>query len=128
MKVLITVAFIVLFNVAFIRSAAIEQFEDLDLQLGQDEWIPVGYYLTVAEEAEEDAHLRQRREVEASVDVSKQRRQGTNVNAQVGGTVWQSGNGRSKIEANGNYGRQFGGPGGTSRPNYGGNIKFTHKF
>lgn len=117
MKLSICLALLVVYKIASTQSAAIEHFEDQAFELAKYELYSV-----------EGEHLRQRREVEAKVDIQKQKSQGTNVNAQVGGTVWSSGDGRTKVEANGNYNRQFGGPHGSSRPNYGGNVQITHKW
>lgn len=75
-----------------------------------------------------DDHSRSKRAADskgqASVDVNRERGR-TSVNAQVG-RVWTSNNGRTTVEANGNWGRDFGRGG--SKPNYGGNVGITHRF
>lgn len=71
-------------------------------------------------------HSRQRRQNnQASIGVENQRHGGTNVNAQVG-RVWESNNGKTRVEANANWSKQFGHGGG--KPNYGANIQFQHRF
>lgn len=51
---------------------------------------------------------------------------GTDVNANAKVNVWQKGN--SRLDAVGQYGRHFGGPFGTGRPNAYGGIQFSHRF
>lgn len=71
-------------------------------------------------------HSRQRRQSnQASIDIQNQRHGGTSVNAQVG-RVWESNNRNTRVETNANWGRNFGHGG--SRPNYGANIQFKHRF
>lgn len=69
-----------------------------------------------------------KRKWNASVDVEHRRRQGTDVNAQVGGEIWKSRNGQSELNGNANYNQHFGGPGGRSKPNYGAGLQFRHRF
>lgn len=76
-----------------------------------------------------DEYSRQKRAADngkgqASVDVQKERGR-TSVNAQVG-KVWESNNGRTTVEANANWGRDFGRGG--SKPNYGANVGIRHRF
>lgn len=66
------------------------------------------------------------RNIIASVNVQNRGRAGTDLSAKAGGTVWQSHNGRSSLNANAIYDQHFGR--GKSRPNFGASIKFTHHF
>ncbi|KAG8228166.1 hypothetical protein J437_LFUL010542, partial [Ladona fulva] len=62
------------------------------------------------------------------VDVNRERGQGTRVDATVSRRVWESQDGRGRVDVHGNYGRTYGGPGGTGGPNYGGRITYSHRF
>lgn len=70
---------------------------------------------------------RKRKRFDSNVDVQHSR-QGTDLSASVGGQIWQSQNGRSEVNGNANYNRHFGGPSGSSRPNYGAGVQFRHRF
>lgn len=41
--------------------------------------------------------------------------------------LWRSGDGRSNLDGYANYNRHYGSPG-TTRPNYGAGVMFTHRF
>lgn len=79
-----------------------------------------------------EVHLREKREPKkkrGSAEVSVNRdRAGTDVNARVNANIWESRNGRSQLNGEANYNRHFGGPGGSSRPNYGAGLNFVHRF
>lgn len=135
MKIFIGLACLVILNIALSHSAAIEPIRSDGFSLEEFKGDDIDPKSISDEVVQMMSHSRQRREpkkkhrnVQASIDVEAQRRQGTNVNAQVGGTVWQSDNGRSKLDANANYNRRFGGPGGSSKPNYGAGVNFSHRF
>ncbi|KAG4077534.1 hypothetical protein HA402_002961 [Bradysia odoriphaga] len=64
----------------------------------------------------------------ASVDANHARHFGTNLNAEGNVNLWRSPNGRSQLDGAANYNQHFGGPGGRSRPNYGGGLNFSHRF
>ncbi|XP_031621613.1 uncharacterized protein LOC116339721 [Contarinia nasturtii] len=120
MKVIIYSALIVVCIAAFNHAAVINnQIPDV-----------VEFEPTYDEGALYDAieeHLRHRRQTsngQAKVDV-QQNRGTTSVNAQVG-RVWESKDRNTRVEANVNYGRDYGS--GRSKPNYGGNIGITHRF
>ncbi|CAG2053832.1 unnamed protein product [Timema podura] len=96
----------------------------------------------------EPEHSRVRRQSGGGLTVDATRTQGggTLVSAQGSGTVWRSAdsqsqlsaqaqanlwrssNGRSSLDATGSYSRNYGGPYGTGRPNYGGFLNFNHRF
>lgn len=84
----------------------------------EDDWEPVQIL------------YRQRREPQhGSLEVNAARdRFGTDVGARLNNNVWQSRDGRSQLNAEANYNRHFGGPGGTGRPNYGVGLNFNHRF
>lgn len=63
-----------------------------------------------------------------SGNVNHVHRFGTDVGVSGNANVWKSQNGRSSLDANAGYNRHFGGPGGTGRPNYNGNLNFVHRF
>lgn len=62
----------------------------------------------------------------ASVNANHMRHMGTDVGVNGNVNVWRSGG--SSLDANANYGRHFGGPGGNGRPNYGVGATFRHRF
>lgn len=66
--------------------------------------------------------------VGAGLDVNHINNYGTNVGVHGNANVWRSNNGRSSLDANANYNRQFGGPFGAGRPNYGAGLNFIHRF
>ncbi|KAK9870774.1 hypothetical protein WA026_009735 [Henosepilachna vigintioctopunctata] len=51
---------------------------------------------------------------------------GTDVTATGNANIWRRGN--SRLDATGSYGRHFGGPWGTGRPNWGVGLNFSHRF
>lgn len=51
---------------------------------------------------------------------------GTDFSASGNANLWQRGN--SRLDAVGNYGRHYGGFGGTGRPDYYGGLQYTHRF
>lgn len=53
---------------------------------------------------------------------------GTDVGVSGNANIWRSPNGRTSLDANAGYNRHFGGPTGTGRPNYNGNLNFIHRF
>lgn len=53
---------------------------------------------------------------------------GTDVGVTGNANIWRSPNKQSSLDANANYNRHFGGPFGTSKPNYGVGATFTHRF
>lgn len=115
MKAFLCLALIVACNVALNQAAAIDQDQSslkfVPIQLEEDF------------ENSFDDHSRQRRETKSSntANVDVQRNRGTtSVNAQVG-RQWELNNGRTKVEVNGNYGRDYGRHG--SKPSYGGSAK-----
>ncbi|KAK9870778.1 hypothetical protein WA026_009739 [Henosepilachna vigintioctopunctata] len=61
-----------------------------------------------------------------NVGASNTRGFGTDVSATGNANIWRKGN--SRLDATGNYGRHFGGPGGTGRPNWGVGLNFNHRF
>lgn len=120
MKVFICLALFAICIVDVSKAAAIENQEESALQ-----YEPTYDGSEVYEAIEE--HSRQRRQTshgQAGVDIKNQRGT-TSVNAQVG-RVWESNNGRTRVEANANYGRDYGRHG--SRPNYGANVGLTHRW
>lgn len=64
----------------------------------------------------------------AGVDISRQRPFGTQVSVQAQRALWRSNDGRTSVDANANWSRNYGGAFGTSRPNYGGMVTFRHRF
>nr|CAD7423904.1 unnamed protein product [Timema monikensis] len=62
------------------------------------------------------------------VDVSRTPGFGTQVSAQGEANLWRSRNGMTSLGATGSYSRNYGGPSGTGRPNYGGFLNFNHRF
>ena len=64
----------------------------------------------------------------ASVNALHQRHLGTSVSAEGRANLYTSPNGRSTLDATGGYQRHFGGPWGTSRPNYNVGLGFQHRF
>lgn len=119
MKAFIGLVLIVVCNIVANQAAAID---------AQDEgaWQILPNYVEGEVLSSDAEHSRQRRQSnQASVDIQNQRRGGTSVNAQVG-RVWESRDKNTRVEANVNWGRNFG-PGG-GRPNYGGNIQFSRRF
>lgn len=58
--------------------------------------------------------------------VTRPKRQASNFIVDAQANAWRSQNGRSSLNANANYNRQFVGHGG--RPNYGGGLTFRHQF
>lgn len=119
MKTFFCLALIVVCNCAVNQAAVNNILDESALQFKPSQ-LDDGIHAVIVE------HSRQRRQAQnqASVDVRRQGG-GTGVNAQVG-RVWQSNNGNTRVEANANWGRNFG-HGGT-RPNYGANVQFTHRF
>ncbi|XP_055304928.1 uncharacterized protein LOC129569789 [Sitodiplosis mosellana] len=120
MKVFICLVLIAICNVAVNQAAAIDIQEESALQFEPT------YYEGQAYDAI-DEHSRPRRQTsngQAGVDIKQQGRT-TSVNAQAG-RVWQSNDGRTRVEANVNYGRDYGRGG--SRPNYGGNVGISHRW
>lgn len=63
-----------------------------------------------------------------SVNVNHVHRFGTDVGVSGNANIWKSNDRRSSLDANAGYNRHFGGPSGTGRPNYNGNINFSHRF
>ncbi|XP_044254662.1 uncharacterized protein LOC123005111 [Tribolium madens] len=61
-----------------------------------------------------------------NLGASHTQKYGTDLNLQGVGNLWRNGN--SRLDAVGNYGRHYGGPGGTGRPNYYGGLQFNHRF
>ncbi|XP_055839502.1 diptericin-D-like [Episyrphus balteatus] len=53
---------------------------------------------------------------------------GYNVNVNTSFPIYNSPNGRNSIEGTAQYSQHLGGKFGNSRPNYGGAIRFTHRF
>ncbi|XP_045460538.1 attacin-B-like [Harmonia axyridis] len=53
---------------------------------------------------------------------------GTDFSATGNANLWRSNNGNTRLDAYANYGRHYGGPWGTGRPNYGGGLQFSHRF
>lgn len=121
MKLFICLVLITICNVAVNQAAAIDTQEESKLIQFEP-----SYYQGEIYDVNEEEHSRQRRSSkgQASIDIQKQRGR-TSVNAEVG-RVWESKNGRNRVEANANYGRDYGRGG--SKPNYGGNVRFEHKF
>lgn len=121
MKVFICLALIVICIVVINQAAAIDtQEESLALQF-EPNYLEGDYFDAI------EKHSRQRRQTskgQASVDVHKERGR-TSINAQVG-RVWESQNGNTRVEVNGNYGRDYGRGG--SRPNYGANVGIKHRW
>lgn len=115
MKTFICLALIVVCNIAVNQAAAIDQDQSLSKIMPN--------HLENDSQNIFDGHSRQRRETKSSntanVDV-QQNRGTTSVNAQVG-RQWELNNGRTKVEVNGNYGRDYGRHG--SKPSYGGSAK-----
>lgn len=64
----------------------------------------------------------------ASIGAQHQHRMGTNVQAEGRYNVYSSPNGRTTVDAHGGYQRSYGGPYGTSRPNYNVGVGLTHRF
>lgn len=60
-----------------------------------------------------------------SVDVNHARHQGTNVNAAANVNLFESRNHRTRLDGQANYQQNFG-P--RTRPDFGGGLKFTHRF
>lgn len=60
--------------------------------------------------------------------VDHTRHQGRNLNAEAQARLWQSQDRRTDITGQANYGRHYGGPSGTGRPNYGAGVVFRHRF
>lgn len=111
MKAIVCVALIVVCGIAFNQAIPIDaenvHFEHNDFDVTFE-------------------HSRQRRDSKGQASIDVQRQRGTtSVNAQVG-RVWSSNNGRTTVEANANYGRDYGRHG--SRPNYGGNVQLKHRW
>ncbi|XP_046383617.1 uncharacterized protein LOC124154127 [Ischnura elegans] len=50
------------------------------------------------------------------------------VEARGEGNVWQSNDGRGRVDVHGHYSRDYGGRYGTQRPQYGGGIRYSHRF
>lgn len=118
MKAFLCLAFIVICNIVVNQAAVVDIHNGLASQFDPNNFDGEVFDIV-------DVHSRQRRQSnQASIDVQRQRG-GTSVNAQVG-RVWESNNGNTRVEANANYGRDYGRGG--SRPNYGGNIQFRHRF
>ncbi|KAI7815566.1 attacin 2, partial [Rhyzopertha dominica] len=53
---------------------------------------------------------------------------GTDLSATGKVNLYRGNGGRTTLDANAQYNRHFGGPFGTGKPNYGGNVIFTHRF
>lgn len=122
MKAFICLAVVVICNIILSQAAAIVVHGNSVQPLEQG-YLDAELFDTI------DDHSRQRRAADngkgqASVDVQKERGR-TSVNAQVG-RVWESNNGRTTVETNANWGRDFGRGG--SKPNYGANILIRHRF
>nr|WCZ69497.1 attacin-like 1 c-1315 [Carausius morosus] len=64
----------------------------------------------------------------ASVDVSRTPGFGTQVSAQGNANLWRSNDRMSSLDANARWSRNYGSPWGTSRPDYGAGLTFTHRF
>lgn len=127
MKAILGISLIVVLNIVLSQSVAI----DSDAAIKP---FPLEQSRTMEGHPTEEHHNRERREpkrkhdrkIQASIDVQSQKHQGTTVNAQAGGTVYQKG--RSQVDVNANYDRRFGGPGGTSKPNVGGRVEYRYNF
>lgn len=59
---------------------------------------------------------------------SHDRRGGSNIYVEGQHRIWQSQNKKNEVHANGNFGQHFGGPGGRSKPSYGGGLTYTRRF
>lgn len=119
MKFIIFLGLIVILNVAVSQTAAINVQNESELQ------IEPRYFEEKIDAIEEHPrHRRQTSNGQASVDVQRQGGR-TSVNAQVG-KVWETNKGNTRIEVNGNYGRDFGRGG--SKPNYGANVGINHRW
>lgn len=120
MKLFICLVLIAICNVAVNKAAAIDVQEESELQIEASHPDAEAYGYV----EEHSRHRRQASNGQAGVNV---RRQGgtTSANVQVG-KVWQSSNGKTQVEVNGNYGRDFGKGG--SKPNYGANIGIKHRW
>ncbi|XP_019878924.1 attacin-A-like [Aethina tumida] len=53
---------------------------------------------------------------------------GTNVHADANVNLWRGNKGNTRLDAQGQYSKHFGGPWGNGRPNFGGGLTFTHRF
>lgn len=60
--------------------------------------------------------------------VSRTPKFGTDLNVEGRGNIWRSNDGNTRFDAVGNYGRHYGGIGGTGKPNYYGGVEFSHRF
>uniref|UniRef100_A0A1B0D8B8 Attacin C-terminal domain-containing protein n=1 Tax=Phlebotomus papatasi TaxID=29031 RepID=A0A1B0D8B8_PHLPP len=64
----------------------------------------------------------------ASVNAQHTHRFGTSLSAEGRANLYRSPNGRTSLDATGGYQRQFGGPFGTSKPNYNVGLGLSHRF
>ncbi|XP_055677587.1 attacin-B-like [Lutzomyia longipalpis] len=64
----------------------------------------------------------------ASVSAQHQHRFGTTIGAEGRANLYRSPNGMTSVDAHGSYQRHFGGPFGTSRPNYNVGLGLSHRF
>ncbi|XP_071440963.1 uncharacterized protein [Hetaerina americana] len=65
---------------------------------------------------------------QVDVSVSRGEGGGRRVEARGEGNVWQSNDGRGRVDVHGHYSRDYGGRYGTGRPEYGGGIRYSHRF
>lgn len=83
--------------------------------------------------SDDSTSLRYRRQANdprfsGNLNIGHSRQSGTDVAAQAQARLWRSDNGRNQVNGNAQYGQHFGGPGGKSRPSYGGGLTFIHRF
>nr|QYL02208.1 attacin 2 [Lasioderma serricorne] len=64
----------------------------------------------------------------ASLGATNTRGYGTDLSAQGNLNLYRSQDGRTTLDAYGNYDRHYRGPWGTGRPNYGGGLNLNHRF
>lgn len=118
---------VVVLNAAAISSesevAPLVEIGDYELVIGDYEPIPLRVLTRDRRQAKDKDQGR------GSVGVDVQRgQQGTTVTADGKYNVYSSPNGRTTVDAHGQYQRNYGGPYGTSRPNYGAGVMFRHRF
>lgn len=120
-KMKYAVAFVLTFLFVNVLTHPAQKLEDI-------EQIPLAEHSYGVEVDEMELLSRQKRQ-HGTAEVNVQRdRFGTNLGANVNANIWQTRDGRGQLTGQANYNRHFGGPGGSSRPNYGVGLNYVHRF
>lgn len=120
MKITLCVVLIVILSVIGVQSHSIELYD------GENK-VLISPVATEAAFVDDAIKSREKREIDATVDVQTNKRGGTDASVKVGGNIFTSEKGRVTIDGNAHADKHWG-PGGSTKPNYGVGVTGTIKL